>query len=339
MSKSYIVTQDKTELENAIEELAKSIRLTPEPESRCAFGKEPQCTYGIAHLAKDHFTAPEPIVCKYCGSPDIMKYGIMHGIQYYICSKCRRVFTAKGTPYGRQTPSEQIGSSLSMYYDGLSFADIARHINQAYGNPVNVSTVYRWVIDYTNKALNILEPLTPKVSDIWVVDETVIKIAGKNMWFWDVIDNETRFLLASHISKNRTISDVATVMRRAQKRAKKSPHAIVSDSLSAYPDGIERIFGADSEHIQSWGMTEDINTNLIERFHGTIKERVKVVRGYKTFDTAELILDGFLIHYNFFRPHMALKDKGVDKTPAEVAGIKAPVKNWLELVKKDVNKS
>ncbi len=36
------------------------------------------------------------------------------------------------------------------------------------------------------------------------------------------------------------------------------------------------------------------------------------------------------IHYNFFRPHMALKDK----TPAEVAGIKSPYRSWTELVRK-----
>ncbi len=164
----------------------------------------------------------------------------------------------------------------------------------------------------------------------WVVDETVIKVGGSNLWFWDIIDEETRFLLASHLSKGRTVLDVATVMRRAWKRTDKAPKFIISDALPAYADGIERVFGAYSKNIQSRGFTEDININLIERFHSTVKERTKVLRGFKTKETAELILDGFLIHYNFFRPHMTLRNK----TPAEVAGIKAPVKNWTELVRK-----
>lgn len=276
----------------------------------------------VAHLEDHHFTET-PIICKWCGSTDVMKYGSRKGVQEYICQKCGRKFIAKDAPYRKQTPTEQIGKALDSYYNGLSFADIARQLT------VNESTVYRWVISYTNKALDILEPLKPKVSDTWVVDETVIKVEGGNMWFWDVIDENTRFLLASHLSRSRTINDVKTVMHRAQKRAGKSPRFIISDKLSAYIDGIEQIFGADAKHIQSWGMTEAINTNIIERFHGTIKERTKVLRGFKTLDTAELILDGFLLHYNFFRPHMSLKNQ----TPAQIAGIRIPYKTWTDLIR------
>jgi len=283
----------------------------------------------LARLEKEHFTEPQPIKCKFCGSLDIMKYGIRTGIQNYICRKCGRKFTEKDSPYHMQTTSEQIGAALNMYYDGLSLSDIARHLGETYHNPVNPSTVYRWIIRYTVKALDILEPLKPTVSDTWVVDETVIKVGGENWWFWDMIDEGTRFLLSSHLSKTRGIRDVVTVMRNAWRRADKAPKVIISDSLGVYPDGIERVFGAYSKHIQTRGFTEDINTNLIERFHSTLKERTKVLRGFKTWDTAELILSGFLIHYNFFRPHMTLKDK----TPAEVAKIKAPFKSWTELVK------
>jgi putative transposase len=281
-------------------------------------------------VEEHHFTKPEPIRCKWCGSEDIMKYGIRDGIQEYICLKCRRKFNAKDAPYKMQTPVEQIGASLNMFYDGLSFADIARHLDETYQNPVNRSTVYRWMVKYTLKAFEYLEPLIPKVGVTWVVDETVIKIGGHNWWLWDIIDDETRFLLASHISESRARMDVVDVMRKAWQRTGEAPEWIISDGLGVYPDGIERVFGSYAKHIQSKGFTEDINTNLIERFHGTIKERTKVLRGFKTLDTGELIIDGFFIHYNFFRPHMTL----ANKTPAEVAGIKAPVKNWTELVRK-----
>ncbi len=70
------------------------------------------------------------------------------------------------------------------------------------------------------------------------------------------------------------------------------------------------------------------NTNLIERFHGTLKARIKVMRGLKKPETALEILDGWLVHYNFFRPHESLGDT----TPAEKAGIKFPFKNWLDVV-------
>ncbi len=303
----------------------------------CNYHKEPQTCkateplvcHGIAHLERQILTEPQLIVCKWCGSTDIMKYGIRKGVQNYICKACGRVFIAKDAPYHMQTSTDQIGAALNMFYDGMSLSAIATNLKETYHNPVNASTVYRWLIRYTFIALTTLEPLQPKVSDTWIVDETVIKVGGHNLWFWDIIDEETRFLLASHLSKSRTTLDAATVMRRAWKRADKAPRFIISDQLAAYIDGIELVFGAEARHIQSRGLTEDINTNIIERFHGTIKSRTKVLRGFKTTDTAEHILDGFLIHYNFFRPHMTLNNK----TPAEVAGIKAPLLSWTEVVR------
>jgi putative transposase len=303
----------------------------------CKLNKEPPTpTSGVvsvcqdaAHMEKAHFTEPQSIVCKWCHSADIMKYGVRKGVQNYICRACGRAFTAKDAPYHMQTPTEQIGAALNMFYDGMSVAAIANHMKETYHNPVNASTVYRWVLRYTFVAMNTLEPLKPTVSNIWVVDETVVKVGGRNLWFWDIIDDGTRFLLASHLSRTRTTLDAATIMRRAWQKAGRPPRFIVSDKLAAYIDGIELVFGSHARHIQSQGFSEDINTNLIERFHGTIKARTKVLRAFKTKETAEHILDGFLIHYNFFRPHMSLQQK----TPAEVARIKAPVTNWTELVR------
>jgi hypothetical protein len=91
-------------------------------------------------------------------------------------------------------------------------------------------------------------------------------------------------------------------------------------------------------HIQSSPFAKEDDTNEIERFQGTIKDRTKVLPGFKTVDTAIIIIDGFLAHYNFFKPHMSLKDfppKGIDKTPADVAGIKLPFKTWTEFVRQD----
>jgi putative transposase len=293
--------------------------------NRCSL--QPNCT---ANLDEHHFIET-PIACKWCGSTDIKKYGSRKGVQEYLCLKCGRKFIAKDAPYKKQTSSEQIGLALDSFYDGLSFQDITRQLEHSYQNHVVESTVYRWVMSYTEKAINILGKLQPKVSDTWVVDETVIKVGGTNWWFWDVIDEDTRFLIASHLSLSRTTRDASSLMEKAWRRADKAPKVIISDRLRAYLDGIEIVFGADTEHIQSEGMTGDINTNLIERFHGTLKDRTKVLRGFKTVDTALIILDGFLIHYNFFRPHMSLKDK----TPADVAGIKSPYKTWTDFVRQD----
>jgi putative transposase len=162
----------------------------------------------------------------------------------------------------------------------------------------------------------------------WVIDETMVKVAGKNMWLWDVIDQRTRFLLATHITQSRNMRAAVAILTEANNRTVGLPKQIVSDGMSAYPDAIDRVFGSDSEHIRAKGLTAKENTNVIERFQGTVKERTKVMRGLKTLESAKVISEGFIIHYNFLRPHMTLKGQ----TPAYAAGIRVPFKSWIGLV-------
>ena len=51
------------------------------------------------------------------------------------------------------------------------------------------------------------------------------------------------------------------------------------------------------------------------------------MRGLHTMESARRFLDGWLVHYNFFRPHTSLRDM----TPAQVAGIKFPFRNWKDV--------
>jgi hypothetical protein len=116
-------------------------------------------------------------------------------------------------------------------------------------------------------------------------------------------------------------------MKQAYERTGKTPRVIYTDKLRAYLEGIEKVFGADTRHTQGGPFDVENNTNLIERFHGTLKERTKVMRGLHTIESARRFLDGWLVHYNFFRPHTSLRDM----TPAQVAGIKFPFRNWKDV--------
>jgi len=231
-----------------------------------------------------------------------------------------------------KTSTVQIASALSMYYEGMSLNAIRRHLEQTYRNYPSDSTVYEWIVRYTKVAIEAAKGYKPNVGSVWLADETVLKIGGEKIWFWDIIDQRTRFLLASHMSLTRTTRDAHTLMERASQRANKVPRVVITDKLAAYLDGIEIAFGAETKHIAAKGLTAKTSTNLIERMQGTIKARTKVMRGLKQRKTAKLIMGGFLVHYNFFRPHEGIGNL----TPASKAGIKFPFRNWLDIVSKGV---
>jgi len=117
------------------------------------------------------------------------------------------------------------------------------------------------------------------------------------------------------------------LQQKAADKAGKSPKYVLTDKLAAYPDGIEQTFGSNTKHIQSTPFAKENSTNLIERFHGTLKSRTKIMRGLKHLETAKLFSEGWLVHYNFFRPH-----ETIGKTPADKAETRFPYANWANVV-------
>ena len=224
---------------------------------------------------------------------------------------------------------EDVASGVYQYFTGASLNEIRGHIEQQSGVRPSDSAVYGWVTRFSKLAAEKALEYQPKVGGTWVADETVLRIDGKR-WLWDVIDADTRFLLATHLSTTRSTKDAQRLMELAAHRAGRTPEVVLTDKLAAYLDGIELTFGADTRHVQTKPFAVDggPSTSLIERWHGTLKDRTKVMRGMKTLPSARVLLDGWLVYYNFFRPHEGLGGK----TPAEASGIKFPYKNWLDVV-------
>ncbi len=281
---------------------------------------------------KMRFRIDDALRCKFCGSVKVVKNGSFHGVQRWLCRACGRLFVDNQAIPKMHTPTSEVSLAIESYFTGTSLNRIRDKLDQQYNDKPSDSSIYSWVTRFSKIAIDKANKYTPKVGDTWIADETVIGVAGEKgykIWVWDIIDSETRFLLATHMSLTRTTKDAQILMRKAYEKAEKAPKTIITDRLAAYLDGIELVFGADTQHLPSQPFVDkDFSTNLIERFQGTLKDRTKVMRGFKKLSSARLILDGWITHYNFFRTHESLGDK----TPAEVTGINFPFKNWREVV-------
>lgn len=275
-------------------------------------------------------TSTVDVICKFCRSKNVVRNGVRAGnIQYYLCRDCKRTFAGNNALEGMKYPPKQIATAISLFYEGLSIDKIRRQLDSQYNVYPSDSTVYEWIVRFSKLAVEQADFSNIKVGDVWIADETVLKLDRHvNVWYFDIIDDDTRFLLASHMSLNRTTKDAQALMQKALERANKVPKIIYTDRLRAYLDGIELVFGADTEHRQGSPFDIENNTNLIERFHSTLKSRTEIMRSLHNPQTASLIMDGWLINYNFFRPHMSLGNK----TPAFIAKATFQYKSWEELV-------
>lgn len=118
--------------------------------------------------------------------------------------------------------------------------------------------------------------------------------------------------------------------------AKQNPKFVVSDGLPAYIRAFKKAFYTlrkpRIQHIRKPRFIDPMNNNIVERLHGTIREREKVMRDMKSDETAEELMNGLRTYYNFIRPHMSLEGR----TPAEASGLdlKLGENKWLSLIKK-----
>ncbi len=269
------------------------------------------------------------VVCKHCQSTRVRKYGFVEGVQTYFCNDCQKRFKVDDRLYRMKTPYMQVASALDDYYTGKSIGDIRNSLLQHYANCPSSKTIYGWIVKYTDEAVGQFKDYQPKVGDVWLADETVLRVHGKNYWCIDIIDRDTRYVLGTKLSVNRSAKDIQALMEKARDRAGKTPKRVLTDGYKGYLDGIELAYGADSKHIATGLFDTGDNTELIERWHSTLKERTKTLRGLKSIETADRFLDGFLVFYNFLRPHEYLNGK----TPAEEAKVQYASKTWADITR------
>ena len=275
-----------------------------------------------------------------CPAPHKVKRDGFHGndpqgqaIQRYECNACGKKFSARGHAMRKQFPADVIADALDSYYSGMSYKQVAEGLEDAYdvGEPSKHS-VHDWVKGYTRMALDFMAgkvgpdgtPQTASgkrvradVGPHWVADELFLRVAGQQMYCWNVMDTKSRYVLAVHLSRHRGTNDAIKVMEKALSNAASPPKKITTDGLGSYVDAIKAVFPKETEHIVSKGIRHEINNNLSERLQGSFRQRTKTQRGLEMLRTGQDYLDGWVLDYNFFKKHESLKGR----TPAEYVGV------------------
>lgn len=233
---------------------------------------------------------------------------------------------------GMKTPASLIASALGMYYGGMSLDALQQQFKQDYDIDYSESNYWNWVKRFTEQAIRQAKHFKPEnIGNVWIADETYMKLKGKVVYFWDIIDLKTNYLLASHVSTSRGASEARILMNRAKKRAGRFPKVVVTDKLKSYIQGVGDVYGSHTEHRQGGPFKlkdSGDSTAEIERFHRTLEQRTKVFQKYKNLDDIKLLTDGWLINYNFFK-----QNEGCGNIPpAQAASKVVPIKDWNDVV-------
>ena len=273
--------------------------------------------------------------CKHCYSTDFYKYGKKNGKQIYKCKSCNRKFVNNVDFENMKYNPKVIALTLDLYFRGLSLRKISSHLKEFYNLDVTHMSIYNWIEKYIGIMNEYANGIAPDIGTVWHTDEMMVNIGGSWEYLWNVIDENTRFQLASVVSTERKVRDARMVFQKAKKNCgNRKPKYIVTDGLPAYRRAIKKEFITNddsTEHIWNVGLQHHPNNNHVERLHGTIRNREKTMRGVKKTDSK--IIDGHRLYYNFIKPHESLDGK----TPSEKAGITIEGDNkWLTLIRNAV---
>jgi len=161
-----------------------------------------------------------------------------------------------------------------------------------------------------------------------------IQAGGKWKWLWNIMDEETKFLITTQVSTKAKISDSKKFFSEAREQAGKQPTFLITDGRHPLTDSIHEEL-PEAQHIRLTSIRDKrVHNNNIERLNGTIRDRIKPMRGFDNEATAGLMTSAYRNYYNFIKPHSALNGL----TPAFKAGVGVALEGnkWMALLKKSL---
>ncbi len=155
----------------------------------------------------------------------------------------------------------------------LSYRQVKEMVNER-GIEVDHTTVFRWVQEYSPEIDKRCRPYLKPTNDSWRVDETYIKVKGKDRYLYRTVDSEGNnldFLLTA----KRDAKAAKRFFRKMLKAIHTStPRVITVDKNPAYPKYLN---------------------NIVEQDHRGIKRLVKPGMGFGSFNTARRTIRGYEI--------------------------------------------
>jgi len=281
--------------------------------------------------------------CPHCEKSNIVKRGSFetkaHGKQQrYFCKTCNKKFIVRTGFYRMRNNAQKITLSIDLFFRGVSTRKVQEHLQTFYPHNSSHMSIYRWIVKYSKMISKFTDNLKLKVGNELQIDEQSHARLGEKNWLIDSIDTKTRFVVASSFHKSRGQVEIKGVLKRAKQKTLDQFKIVTSDGFTAYPKVIKKIFGWNNRkhkfnvfHNVKKGCDNNGFNVPIERFHNNVRDRTKIMRGFHgSVESADAILKGFVIYYNFVTRHQGIKCK-----PYEMACPNLEIENpnkWLGLI-------
>ena len=171
----------------------------------------------------------------------------------------------------------------------LSYRDV-EELMSIRGIKVDHSTIQRWVFKFSKEVEKNMHKRKKQVCDSWRMDETYIKVKGRDMYLYRAVD------------KYGNTVDLLLTRRRQKMSAQKFFNKAIGNNGKPRIVNIDKS-GSNSSAILTVNKrslsTKKIKirkvkylNNIIEQDHRRIKRRIRIMTGFKEFESAQRTLSG-----------------------------------------------
>jgi len=289
-------------------------------------------------------------LCPNCKSENVIKWtkrktqnrGL---IQRYKCKDCNKTFTIDEGFFRMRNNPKKITCAVDLFYRGVSTRKVQEHFKAFYPHNSDHTSILRWIRKYSVMISKFTDKLKLSVGAEVQIDEVEYhrrkthkaKLGNEKNWFIDSICPQTKFMVASNYYQARGMNEIKGIIKEIKVKTEKQVKIITSDGWKVYPTAIKKVYGYSNKTHSVNVYHNQINASRgegfnypIERLHNNLRARTKTMRGFHgSVESANAILKGFEIYYNFITKHQTIK-----KCPYELAtDLKLKSENkWLELI-------
>lgn len=238
-----------------------------------------------------------------------------------------------------------VGLILTLH---ISYAITARKTAHMLKNIWQIPVSYQTVLNYAQAAAHYCHKFNQDnkgpIDAVCAGDETYVKVKGVWHYAWFFICSVSKKIAAYHLSDGRgAMPAIATMLETLRTAKPQQDITLVTDGNPSYMAGLhfinryndklkvtlKKVIGL--QNLDDESEEYRAHKQMVERLNRTYKYHVAAQDGFEHINGAVAKLVLFVTHYNFLRPHKALRYH----TPielAELAGLSTIQSKWCRIL-------
>ena len=143
------------------------------------------------------------------------------------------------------------------------------------GIDVSYESIRRWTAKFGPQIAGNLRRRQGRPGDVWLLDEVVVKIAGRPFWLWRTVDHNG-VALEEILQPRRDKRAAKRLLVKLMKRLGFAPKRIITDKLRSY-GAAKREVAPGLDHWSHKGLN-----NRAENSHLPFRKKEKTMQGYRS---------------------------------------------------------